>query len=375
MSPAIHKTTMPAPAAKAPAASPLTSFSSGAASAPAPARETQVQPAEVPASAAQGTSLLETPAAPVESTPAFAAESAPAPAPSFTFGGANAAPEADDGRKKIFIAIAAVVLVAVLGFAAYSHFSGGTKPAASVAPSTAPAPSATSPSATPVNTQPAPAKPVAAAPVEQPATQPADVNSAASPADTDAGATESVPVESHAVTKSPSPSTSASKPAATAKSAAAAPEPAPLVVKGGAVPHTKQEPAPVDAAAPSLDSIGATGSAGALSGLVGSGTSAPKPVLQTLNISQGVSQGLIMKRVQPVYPKTALVMRLEGVVDLTATISKNGDITNLKVIKGDPQLSRAATDAVKQWKYKPYLLNGEPVEITTQITINFKLPN
>ena len=46
-----------------------------------------------------------------------------------------------------------------------------------------------------------------------------------------------------------------------------------------------------------------------------------------------------------------------------------------QVVKGDPQLTRAATDAVKQWKYKPYLLNGEPVEITTQVTISFKLPH
>jgi protein TonB len=67
-------------------------------------------------------------------------------------------------------------------------------------------------------------------------------------------------------------------------------------------------------------------------------------------------------------------MRIEGPVELTTTISKNGDISHVKVLSGDPQLTRAAVDAVKQWKYKPYLLNGEPVEIQTQITVNFKLP-
>ena len=67
-------------------------------------------------------------------------------------------------------------------------------------------------------------------------------------------------------------------------------------------------------------------------------------------------------------------MRVEGSVELMATVSKTGDITHVKVLNGDSQLTKAATDAVKQWKYKPYLLNGEPVEIQTQVTINFKLP-
>lgn len=67
-------------------------------------------------------------------------------------------------------------------------------------------------------------------------------------------------------------------------------------------------------------------------------------------------------------------MRTEGSVQLLATISKDGNITHIKVISGDSQLAKAAADAVKQWKYKPYLLNGEPLEIQTQVTVNFKLP-
>ena len=58
-----------------------------------------------------------------------------------------------------------------------------------------------------------------------------------------------------------------------------------------------------------------------------------------------------------------------------ATISKNGDITAVKLLKGEPLLAHAAVDAVKQWKYKPYLLNGAPVEIQTQITVKFTLPH
>ena len=68
-------------------------------------------------------------------------------------------------------------------------------------------------------------------------------------------------------------------------------------------------------------------------------------------------------------------MHIEGTVELMATISKDGNITHIKVLNGDAQLAKAASDAVKQWKYKPYLLNGEPVEIQTQVTVNFKLPH
>jgi protein TonB len=67
-------------------------------------------------------------------------------------------------------------------------------------------------------------------------------------------------------------------------------------------------------------------------------------------------------------------MRIEGKVELVATISSTGEISHVKVLSGDSQLTKAATDAVKKWKYKPYLLNGEPVEIQTQITVVFKLP-
>jgi len=103
--------------------------------------------------------------------------------------------------------------------------------------------------------------------------------------------------------------------------------------------------------------------------------SVPKPVPQSIKVSQGVSQGLLIKKVQPSYPAQALAMRMQGAVQLQATINKDGSVSNLKVLSGEAILSRAAMDAVRQWKYKPYFLNGEPVEIQTQIVVNFKLPN
>jgi protein TonB len=120
--------------------------------------------------------------------------------------------------------------------------------------------------------------------------------------------------------------------------------------------------------------IATAGSSAPPPNLVGGEGSTPTPVLQSLNISQGVSQGLLLKKVQPIYPRTALTMRIEGSVELLATIAKTGEISHVKVLSGDSQLTKAATDAVRQWKYKPYLLNGQPVEIQTQVTINFKLP-
>jgi protein TonB len=101
-------------------------------------------------------------------------------------------------------------------------------------------------------------------------------------------------------------------------------------------------------------------------------TNVPKPTLATVRISQGVSQGLLIKRVQPKYPQAALAVRAQGAVQIEATINKEGNVTNLKVLSGDPVLARAALEAVRQWRYKPYYLDGAPVEIETQITVNFK---
>jgi protein TonB len=94
---------------------------------------------------------------------------------------------------------------------------------------------------------------------------------------------------------------------------------------------------------------------------------------QRVRVSQGVTQGLLIRKIQPVYPPLARQARIQGSVLLQAEISKDGTIENLRLISGHPMLAPAAIEAVKQWKYRPYILNGEPVEVDTQITVNFTL--
>lgn len=86
-------------------------------------------------------------------------------------------------------------------------------------------------------------------------------------------------------------------------------------------------------------------------------------------------EGSIIRRVQPVYPPLARGARVQGPVVLEAVISKAGTIENLQVISGHPMLAKAALDAVSQWRYRPYILNNEPIEVETQITVNFILAN
>jgi protein TonB len=94
---------------------------------------------------------------------------------------------------------------------------------------------------------------------------------------------------------------------------------------------------------------------------------------QRVRVSQGVTEGLLVHKVTPTYPPLARQARIQGSVVLAALIGKDGSIQNLKVVSGHPMLTSSALDAVRQWKYKPYFLNGEPVEVDTQITVNFTL--
>jgi protein TonB len=94
---------------------------------------------------------------------------------------------------------------------------------------------------------------------------------------------------------------------------------------------------------------------------------------QRVRVSAGVSQGLLIHQVKPTYPALARQARIQGGVVLQAVIGKDGSIQNLRAVSGHPMLTPAAIDAVKQWRYKPYYLNGEPVEVDTQITVNFTL--
>jgi len=92
-----------------------------------------------------------------------------------------------------------------------------------------------------------------------------------------------------------------------------------------------------------------------------------------VRVSEKVSQRLLIKRVQPQYPEFALAERIQGEVVLKALIGKDGEVKELTLVSGSPVLAPAALKAVKQWKYKPYLLNGEPVNVETQITVAFQL--
>ena len=162
----------------------------------------------------------------------------------------------------------------------------------------------------------------------------------------------------------------------TNKPAPSAPKPDVLVVNSGtSKPVSPSTPAQADAEpAPAPPIISPGSDATAISGLVEMPTSVPKPAPHTLRISQGISQGLLVKKVAPAYPQRALAMRVQGAVELLATISKDGNVTDVKLLSGDTMLARAAMDAVKQWKYKPYYLDDKPLEIQTQITVNFKAP-
>ena len=90
-------------------------------------------------------------------------------------------------------------------------------------------------------------------------------------------------------------------------------------------------------------------------------------------MSKDVTSGLIRKKVAPEYPETSRKEQIQGTVVLQATIGKEGDVENLQVISGHSMLVAASIEAVKQWKYKPYLLNGEAVEVETQVDVVFTL--
>lgn len=98
----------------------------------------------------------------------------------------------------------------------------------------------------------------------------------------------------------------------------------------------------------------------------------PAAVVPPLRLSH-MSEGDLIHKVQPTYPALARSARIQGVVVLQAVISKQGAIENLKVLTGHPLLVPAAIEAVRQWRYRPYVLNNEPVEVETQITVNFSL--
>lgn len=149
------------------------------------------------------------------------------------------------------------------------------------------------------------------------------------------------------------------------------PKPQALIVKAGSAKPAAPASAPLTA--PSLD-LAANNSATTIANLMPAEATLPKPAPGTIRISQGVSQGLLLKKISPSYPAMALQLHKEGIVQLLATVSREGRISNLKVLSGDAMLVKSATDAVRQWQYRPYLLDGQPFEVETQISVSFKLP-
>jgi protein TonB len=140
-----------------------------------------------------------------------------------------------------------------------------------------------------------------------------------------------------------------------------------------------EAPPPVMASAGVVGGVPGGVPGGSMGGVIGSVLSATPTVAprvatpQRVRVSSGVSTGMLVRKVQPSYPPLARQARIQGTVVLQATISKEGNVENLQLVSGHPMLAPAAIEAVKQWRYKPYLLNGEPVEVETQVQVNFTL--
>jgi protein TonB len=139
----------------------------------------------------------------------------------------------------------------------------------------------------------------------------------------------------------------------------------------------KEEEAPPSAGAGVVGGVSGGvpggGMGGVIGGLLGGTANIPKVTLNRVRVSGGVVEGNLIHKVVPPYPALAKTARIQGQVVLHAIISKQGNVENLNVMSGHPMLVQSALDAVKQWKYRPYILNGEPVEVETTITVNFNL--
>ena len=143
-----------------------------------------------------------------------------------------------------------------------------------------------------------------------------------------------------------------------------------------------QEPLPPALASAGVASGAMTASSNAPDGVTGSLAISTAPVVvakqpdkpkpnRPLTISSGVAAGAILTKTTPAYPAIAKAARVSGAVVLRAVISKIGTIESLQVVSGPEMLRAAAFDAVRQWRYRPYLLNGEPLEVDTTVTVNF----
>jgi periplasmic protein TonB len=291
-------------------------------------------------------------------------------APTFSSLGARSGEPASGGGKKTILIAAVILLTAAVGYVGWTK----THPV----------------NETPVaQTQTAPLQ---TAPLQVQPPTPAAVSPSASPAEDiatpsqPANSASASPVEqgpditlSTIETRPPAPKKSPSivAPNTVVRTPSEKKAPAPIVVKSGVSHSAPPSPAAQEPVQPpALGSLGVASKTNdeVISGIMSTAAvNLPQPAHQ-LKVSQGVSQGLLIKSVEPVYPSLAKQMHIQGAVELLANIGKDGSIVKVKLLSGDSVLSHAAIDAVKQWKYKPYYLNDQPVEIQTQITVKFKLP-
>ncbi len=151
----------------------------------------------------------------------------------------------------------------------------------------------------------------------------------------------------------------------------------PSALPTSAQPSVDEGPPQIEGSGPYIPGAAQLGDSRGLPNVLGGGTQPvvpvlPPPAVVRLQVSH-VSEGNLIRKVQPVYPALAHSARIQGVVVLQAVIGKQGNIENLRLISGHPMLAPAAIDAVRQWRYKPYILNNDPIEVETQITVNFSL--
>jgi len=294
-----------------------------------------------------------------------ASESAPEPSSPGasrvpTFGALDEENDGSQGNKKLLIAAVILLAVAALGYFGYTKISNGSVAQVPQNASTYDS-GQTAPAAAPISS-----------PVTSSTNTPSRTNSSSSSSSSKTSALKSATVLPSEKQSAGNTNSSAIQGERGAEPVTVAP--APVHVRSSVGARKKQIHS--EEVAPPPASTITSASDNRLSSLIASSApNLPKPSLTTLRVSQGVSQGLLIKRVQPKYPQTALAAHTQGAVQIEATINKEGSVINPKVVHGDPVLARAALDAVRQWRYKPYYLDGEPVEIQTEISITFKSAN
>lgn len=141
----------------------------------------------------------------------------------------------------------------------------------------------------------------------------------------------------------------------------------------------KEEELPPDAGMQGMAGVPGGVAGGSMGGVLGSvigGTKAPPPpkmIAKRVMVGGNVQAARLVNKVQPLYPPLARQTRISGTVKLHAIIGKDGSVQQLQMVSGHPLLVQSALDAVRQWRYQPTLLNGDPVEVDTEIDVIFSL--